>query len=490
MFRQFLGPILLAALGGFLVAAFAIGIIAYLAARLAGGIQALADATESLGKGEAVALPRFRVRELALVGEGMQRAGAKLRDHAKLLETRIAEATSDLRHEAEERRKAEEALAHAQRLESLGQLTGGIAHDFNNLLGVIIGSLETLKRRLRPSDPKISGPIELALEGAERSATLTRRLLAFARRQPLEPKPLDANKLVSGMSNILHRTLGETITIEAVLAAGLWTVAADVNQLESALLNLALNARDAMPEGGALTIETANVYLDERYAAANQDVAPGQYMVLAVSDTGVGMSEEIAARAVEPFFTTKEAGRGTGLGLSQVYGFVKQSGGHLKIYSEPAKGTTVKLYLPRLAGAGAERPEGIEPPLPAQGGSETILVVEDNELLAASVAEMLQEQGYRVLLAGDAPSALAKLREAPGIALLFTDVGLPGAVNGRQLAEEALGRHPGLKVLYTTGYARNAIFHQGRLDPGVNLIVKPFTYAELVAKIRRILAES
>ncbi|HLI13496.1 MAG TPA: ATP-binding protein [Alphaproteobacteria bacterium] len=491
MFRQVLRPILLSAAGGFLVAALAMGAITFLVAQLIVGIRSLAEATAALGRGETVQLPRFRVRELALVGQGMQRAAAKLQDNARLLAARIAEVTRDLRREAEERRKAEEALAHVQRLESLGQLTGGIAHDFNNQLGVIISSLETLERRLRPEDPRIKGPIRTAIEGAERSARLTRQLLAFARRQALAPALIDMNRLVSGMSNMLHRTLGERIAIETVLAGGLWNVLADVNQLENALLNLAINARDAMPEGGKLTIETANGYLDEHYAERNVGAKPGQYVIVSVTDTGTGMDAETVARAFEPFFTTKEAGRGTGLGLSQVYGFVKQSGGHVAIYSELDKGTTVKLYLPRALAADA-KPDARsdQPPVRASPASGTILLVEDNELLAASIAAMLEEHGYRVLLAQDGAAALKLLREEPRVDLLFTDLGLPGDLNGRELAEEAQGRYPGIRVLFTTGYARNANFHNGRLQLGVELIVKPFTSEELVGKIRRILAGS
>jgi CheY-like chemotaxis protein len=290
------------------------------------------------------------------------------------------------------------------------------------------------------------------------------------------------------MSDMLRRTLGETIAMETVLAGGLWPTFADPNQVESAVLNLAVNARDAMPEGGRLTIETANAHLDEAYAAAHQEVLPGQYVLIAVSDTGSGMSKEAIAKAFEPFFTTKEPGQGTGLGLSQVYGFVKQSGGHVKIYSEPGAGTTVKIYLPRYFGA--EAPAEIEPSrvsIPAAVHAETVLVVEDDEDVRASGAESLRELGYRVLEAPDGPAALQLLETDPSIRLLFTDVGLPGGQDGRQLADAARRRWPGLKVLFTTGYARNAIVHQGRLDPGVALIVKPYTHATLAAKIRAVL---
>ena len=404
--------------------------------------------------------------------------------------TERMQAEAALAREREERERAEEILRQSQKMEVLGQLTGGIAHDFNNMLGVIIGSLEILQRRLQSDDPKIRDLIRLAMEGADRSAALTQRLLAFSRHQPLEPKPIDANKLISGMSTLLHRTVGEGISIETVLAAGLWTIFADVNQLENALLNLALNARDAMPNGGKLTIETGNVYLDEAYAAAHIDVTQGQYVMLAVTDTGMGMSDETIDKAFEPFFTTKAAGHGTGLGLSQVYGFIKQSAGHIKVYSEAGEGTTVKLYLPRFAGDGVDASGLLRvQPASAQAQSGAILVVEDNELLSASTAEILQQQGYRVLLATDGATALELLGSEPDIRLLFTDVGLPGGLNGRQLTDEAQRLRPDLKVLFTTGYARNAIIHQGRLDPGVEFIPKPFTYAALVSKIRQVMGE-
>jgi signal transduction histidine kinase/CheY-like chemotaxis protein len=414
---------------------------------------------------------------------------AQLRAFTETLEERVKQRTRELEVENEARIRVEEALRQAQKMEAVGQLTGGIAHDFNNLLGVIVGSLEMLQRRLQPMDPKIRELIELAMRGAEQSAEMTRRLLAFSRQQPLDPQSIEVNRLVRGMSNLLHRTLGENIAIETVLGAGLWTLSSDVNQLENALLNLAINARDAMPKGGKLTIETENAYLDEAYASDQTDITPGQYVMIAVTDTGVGMSQEVAAKAFEPFFTTKGPGVGTGLGLSQVYGFVKQSGGHVKIYSEVGEGTTVKLYLPRLLGSDTAAQDAARVrSVSARPRSETILIVEDNELLSQSISEMLREQGYRVLVARDGETALEQLASEPSeIHLLLTDVVLPAGMNGRKLAEEALRRWPTLKVLFMTGYARNSIFHQGRLDPGVNLIVKPFTYAALDERIRRLL---
>ena len=388
-----------------------------------------------------------------------------------------------------ERRRIEEQLRQAQKMEAVGQLTGGVAHDFNNLLTVIMGNLDNLKPHL-PEDAEAKRMAAAIMRAAGRAATLTHRLLAFARRQPLEPRPLEINRLVAGMSELLRRSLGEGILIETVLAGGLWRTLADPNQLENALLNLAVNARDAMPRGGKLTIETANAYLDEGYAEAHEDVQPGQYVLIAVSDTGSGMSPEVAEKAFEPFFTTKEVGQGTGLGLPQVYGFVKQSGGHVKIYSEPGEGTTVKLYLPRLTVVEAATEVEAEPrPLPSPAPGETILVVEDDADVRSYSADILRKLGYRVVEAPEGPAALRLLDAEPGIRLLFTDVGLPGGLNGRQLADEARRRRPGLKVLFTTGYARNAIVHQGRLDPGVELILKPFTAAALGAKVGAVLGE-
>jgi signal transduction histidine kinase len=390
------------------------------------------------------------------------------------------------------RTKAEAAYRQAQKMDAIGQLTGGIAHDFNNILQVIMGNVEALHLRAveeqRPIAPEaVSKSTLAALQAARRAASLTYRLLAFARQQPLSPEPVDANRLVSGMSDLIRRTLGETINSETVLAGGLWPVFADPNQLESALLNLAVNARDAMPEGGRLTIETANCYLDDAYAEAHGDVSPGQYVLIGVSDTGKGMAPEIAANAFDPFFTTKAPGEGTGLGLSQVYGFVKQSNGHVKIYSEPGQGTSVKIYLPRGANIASAVPETAPEQAPARAPNATILVVEDDDDVRASSIAMLHKLGYAVLDASDGAAALHVLADRPDIALLFTDVGLPGGLNGRQLADAAVARLPGLKVLFTTGYARNAIVHNRRLDPGVELLTKPFTYAALAAKLRKIL---
>ena len=381
-----------------------------------------------------------------------------------------------------ERHRLEEVLRQSQKMEAVGQLTGGIAHDFNNLLTIILGNLETVQRRMPRAE--LRGFVDSAIRGAERAATLTQRLLAFSRRQPLAPRPLDVNRLVGGISDLLLRVIGERVAVETVLASNIWRISADANQLESAILNLAVNARDAMPEGGKLTIETANVTFD----GTNPEIASGQYVMIAVRDIGQGMTPEIRAHAFEPFFTTKETGRGSGLGLSQVYGFVKQSGGHITIGSEPGQGTTVRLYLPRLPAddAGDEVPPARRA-APAAGSNEAILAVEDDEQVLEHTSRLLRELGYRVIEARDGSAALAALERERDVALLFTDVGLPGGLNGRQLADEALRRRPRLKVLFTTGYARDAITTDGTLEPGLQLIAKPFSYSGLAAKIRDVL---
>ncbi len=378
-------------------------------------------------------------------------------------------------------------LRQSQKMEALGQLTGGLAHDFNNMLSVIIGSLSLLSRRLARGDGDYVRYIDSALDGANRAATLTHRLLAFSRQQPLAPQALDINKLVAGMSDLLGRTIGEHLRVETVLAGGLWRTRVDPGELESAILNLAVNARDAMPDGGRLTIETANCHLDDDYASAHVEVPAGQYVLVAVTDNGCGMPPDALAKAFDPFFTTKAIGKGTGLGLSQVHGFVKQSGGHVKIYSEPGQGTTVKLYLPRFLGA--EQPAPARPldrPLPRGDAGKLILVVEDDDRARHVTAESLRELGYTVVHANGAAAALGILDAQPGVNLLFTDIVMPD-VNGRKLAEEAVRRVPGIKVLYTTGYTPNAIVHNGVVDPGVQLIPKPFTLEQLARKVHAVL---
>lgn len=385
-----------------------------------------------------------------------------------------------------EKTAVEDQLRQAQKMEAVGHLTGGVAHDFNNLLTVIMGNLDHLERILPPAQ-LTDRLISSALRGATRAAMLTQQLLAFSRRQPLLPEVLSVNKLVAGMSDLMRRTIGEAIFVETVLAGGLWPTLADSNQLENALINIAINARDAMPDGGMLTIETANTHLDDAYARMNAEVRPGQYVGIFLTDTGTGMAPETAAQAFEPFFTTKEIGQGTGLGLSQVYGFIKQSSGHVRIYSEVGEGTTVKLYLPRYRGAEDLTDESAETRGVPRGRAEVVLVVEDDPDVRDYTVEMVSDLGYTVLTAVDGASALRQLDSHREVALIFTDVVLSGGMNGRQLAEQALRRRPRLKVLYTTGYARNAIVHQGRLDPGVEVVFKPFTYSVIAAKLRQIL---
>ncbi|HEY7639810.1 MAG TPA: response regulator [Steroidobacteraceae bacterium] len=394
----------------------------------------------------------------------------------------FAKVTRDLT----ERRTIEEQLRQSQKMEAIGQLTGGVAHDFNNLLTVIVGNLETIWRHAPPDDGKLRRAIDQVTRGAQRAVTLTQQLLAFSRRQPLTPKPTDINRLVAGMSDLVRRTIGENIAVETVLAGGLWRVEIDAHQLENALLNLAVNARDAMPQGGKLTIETANAHLDDGYADKYPELTPGQYVVLCVTDTGNGMTPDVIARAFEPFYTTKPIGHGTGLGLSQVYGFVKQSGGHVKLYSEAGHGTTVKIYLPRMTSQYEEEQENTLT-VPVGGGlHEVVLVVEDDNDVRLFTTESLRDLGFTVLEAHDGPSAMKQLEQHPQVQLLFTDVGLPG-INGAQLVAAAREVRPDIKVLFTTGYARNAIVHQGRLDPGVELITKPFTRAQLATRIRDVL---
>jgi PAS domain S-box-containing protein len=385
-----------------------------------------------------------------------------------------------------DRVRAEERLRDSQRMEAIGQLTGGVAHDFNNLLQVIRGNLELLQPSVQ-GDERASARLRNALYGAERAAQLTRQLLAFARRQPLAPKVVNLARLISDMADLLRRTLGESIEVETVVAGGLWNTIADPAQVESALLNLALNARDAMPEGGRLTVEITNAALDEAYVSTVSELSAGQYVMLAVTDTGEGMSDEVRARVFEPFFTTKIDGKGTGLGLSMVYGFVKQSRGHIQIYSEPDHGTTVKIYLPRSRQA-EDAPPPPPPPSAASDKSRTILVVEDEEAVREAALAMMDELGYRRLEAADAEAALAIVEAGAQIDLVFTDVVMPGPLRTREFAQRLKTLRPDLPVLFTSGYTDNAIIHQGRLDEGVNLISKPYAKADLARRIAQLLA--
>jgi PAS domain S-box-containing protein len=381
-------------------------------------------------------------------------------------------------------RQAETQLQQAQKMESVGQLTGGIAHDFNNLLTVVIGSLDLALGRVQGDAQPL---VDSALRAAERGAAMVRQLLAFSRRQTLMPETLSLNELTADMGDLLRRTLGETIEIEMKTSGGLWPARADKGQVESALLNMSINARDAMPQGGKLTIETANAHLDEDYAAQNPDVRPGDYVVLAVTDTGTGMPPEVIARACEPFFTTKGVGKGTGLGLSMIYGFVKQSGGHLKIYSEVGHGTTIRVYLPRVVSgetlAAAPRESAQEHPR----GGETILVVEDDPDVRAFVVMQLGLLGYRVIEAEDGRKAQQVIDGDQSVDLLFTDMVMPGGMTGRQLAENARQRRPQLKALFTSGYTEAAVAHQGKLDPNMHFLQKPFRRQDLAEKIREAL---
>jgi len=385
-------------------------------------------------------------------------------------------------------RRTEAALQQAQKMETIGKLTGGVAHDFNNLLQVIGGNLQLMARVLDQSKdgmPQLRKRIDSAMSGVERGAKLASSLLSFARRQPLEPKAVKISRLLANMEDMMRRALGEEIDIEMVVSGGLWTTEVDPAQLENAILNLAINARDAMDGAGRLTIEVSNAALDPHYCATHPEVAPGQYVLLAVSDTGSGMAQDVIEQAFEPFFSTKPEGKGTGLGLSMVYGLVKQSGGHVKIYSEVGEGTTIKIYLPRSYGA--EDHVGDALAQPVVGGHETVLVVEDDEQVRLTVVDMLTDLGYRVLRAGDAASALTVIDSGIHIDLLFTDVVMPGPLRSPELARKARQRLPEVAVLFTSGYTENAIVHGGRLDPGVELLGKPYTRDALARKVRHVL---
>jgi signal transduction histidine kinase/CheY-like chemotaxis protein len=403
---------------------------------------------------------------------------------AQLRETELA-----LLEESRHRREAEDLLRHTQKMEAIGQLTGGVAHDFNNLLTIISGNLEIAEQSVtqwtEASRDRLKRVIRSAASGSQRAVVLTQRLLAFARRQPLDPKVVNVNGLLQGMSEFFQRTLSENIHLEIVGGAGLWQVEVDPSQMEAAILNLVVNARDAMASNGKLTIETSNAFIDEAYALQS-DITVGQYVLISVTDDGPGMPKDVQDRAFDPFFTTKEPGQGTGLGLSQVYGFVKQSGGHVKIYSEVGEGTTIKIYLPR----NARQPDYTaddQHPVVGSKGDEVIMVVEDDPDVRSYLVETLEGLNYQVRAASNADAAIRDFAEDPEpFDLLLTDIVMPG-MNGRLLADEMVKRLPGLKVLYMTGYSRNAIVHQGRLDPGVSLLQKPLTQAALGGKVREML---
>jgi len=379
----------------------------------------------------------------------------------------------------------EAQMRQAQKMEAVGQLTGGIAHDFNNILTVITGTIGILADGVADK-PELANVARMIDEAADRGANLTKHLLAFARKQPLQPREIDVNALVLESAKLLHPTLGEHIQITPLLSPDAWTAQVDPNQLTTSIINLALNARDAMPDGGKLALETGNTHLDEAYAAMHSEVTPGEYVMIAVSDTGTGIAPADLERVFDPFFTTKEVGKGTGLGLSMVFGFVKQSGGHIKIYSELGHGTSVKIYLPRATGVGLDASEAPLQPV-VEGGDETILVVEDDALVRTYVITQIKSLGYATLEAGNATEALELIDRYPKIDLLFTDVIMPGPMNGRQLAIEAEKRLPTIKALYTSGYTENAIVHHGRLDSGVLLLAKPYRKSELARMIRQAL---
>jgi signal transduction histidine kinase len=407
-------------------------------------------------------------------------AETQLRRLNETLEQQVEERTSQLRHN-------EEVLRQSQKMEAVGQLTGGIAHDFNNMLTGIIGSLELLRRRLaRGRTEDLDGLIDLGVTSANRAAALTHRLLAFSRRQSLDSKPVEMNELVNSMGELLHRSVNESIRLDMCLDPQLWTAEADPNQLESALLNLVLNARDAMPNGGMLMIETFNRKLDRDFTNAYENLLPGDYVVLSVTDTGSGMPENVISRAFDPFFTTKPIGQGTGLGLSMIYGFTKQSHGHVSIESQVGHGTTVQLFLPRFHGDKDEEEVSLEGQAVEAQDGETILIVEDDPAVRALVCQVLGELGYAYLEAGDAVGAVPILESTQRIDLMISDVGLPG-MNGRQLADIGRQMRPDLKVLFITGYAENAGVRAGFLDTGMQMITKPFAFDQLTAKVREMI---
>ena len=416
--------------------------------------------------------------------------GAYIRD--------LRERSEALAQETRERKDAQAMLVQTQKMESIGILAGGVAHDFNNLMTIVIGNLDSVERRLARGElgtAAITRPVAAALQGARRAASLTQRLLAFSRQQVLAPQQVDLNRLVGGLSDMLTRTVGETMAIETIQGSGLWPTLVDPGQLENAIVNLVVNARDAMPKGGQITIETANAYLDEAYCRQFGDVTPGQYVLLSVTDTGIGIAPENLNRVFEPFFTTKEGSTRTGLGLAMIHGFVKQSKGHVRIYSELGQGTTAKIYLPRMEGAA--RIESAPPAVPRQSPQvprarpgEVILVVEDDDDVRDSTVALLEELGYWALAARNGDEALDELRKDARIDILFTDVVLPQGMNGRMLSLAAAALRPDLPVLFTTGYARNAIIHDGRLDPGVQFLAKPYTQEELAQKLRSVIGAS
>ncbi len=455
----------------------------------AGGTGARSELTFRNANGTLV--PAYLSLSLLRTDDGTRLLCGVLTDltEQKLHLRELAEANARLMGEIAGRERVEDALRQSQKMEAVGQLTGGLAHDFNNLLTGIAGSLELLQTRVAQGRvAEVDRYVNAAQGAARRAAALTHRLLAFSRRQTLDPKVIDVNRLVAGMEELIRRTIGPGIAMEPVASGGLWTTLVDPGQLENALLNLCINARDAMPGGGRLTVETANRWLDER-AARERDLLPGQYVSLCVSDNGTGMPPEVIARAFDPFFTTKPIGLGTGLGLSMIYGFARQSGGQVRIYSEVGQGTTVCLYLPRQAGEAEEADLSVQPSAaPRAGLDETVLVVDDEPTVRMLVAEVLEDLGYHTLEAADGAAGLRVLQSEARIDLLVTDVGLPGGMNGRQVADAARALRPGLRVLFITGYAENAVLSHGHLEPGMHVLTKPFGLQALGNRIRELIA--
>jgi signal transduction histidine kinase/CheY-like chemotaxis protein/type II secretory pathway pseudopilin PulG len=454
-------------------------------------LAALTKASGHIGQLEGPIDVPTRLTEFAALRDAMSSASEEIKAHSSALEARVAARTQELAQsnvrltsEIEQRTRVEAMLTQAQKMEAIGNLTGGVAHDFNNLLQVVSGNLQLLSREIT-GNPKALRRVENAMAGVARGSHLAAQLLAFGRRQPLQPKVINIGRLIRGMDDLLRRTLGEGVEVETIVAGGLWNTLVDAANVENALLNLAINSRDAMDAHGRLTIEAGNAFLDDAYAASHPEVVAGQYVQISVTDTGSGMPREILDKIFDPFFSTKPEGKGTGLGLSMVYGFVKQSGGHVKVYSEPGHGTTFRIYLPRCTqteDAAVDTESG-----PLVGGSETILVVEDDDAVRETVIAMLGDLGYRVLKASDAQSALTIVESGAAIDLLFTDVVMPGTLKSPEMARKAKERIPGLSVLFTSGYTENAIVHGGRLDAGVNLLSKPYGTEQLARKIRQVL---
>jgi signal transduction histidine kinase len=495
------GILTAAALVAVCLTLLSLGLAAMIARSMGESVGALRSAAEDVGEGRPITRPHVTFVEGETIAKALVDASAELRhqrqvidENQAVLEEKVRERTAALSAEIAKREATELTLRQSQKMDSIGQLTGGIAHDFNNMLTIIMGNVDTALRRLKTIEnaATLNRPLEAAMQGARNAAKLTHRLLAFARQQPLDPASTYLDKLISGMADLLSRTTGETIMLETVAGAGLWPTFVDPNQVENCLVNLAINARDAMPDGGKLTIETANTYLDEAYVSQFIGVTAGQYVLLSVSDTGSGMPSELLDKVFEPFFSTKGVGKGTGLGLAMVHGFVRQSGGHIRIYSEVGQGTTVKIYLPRQMSDGLAnvRPTGDMVQAPAEVGAtagETVLLVEDDAAVREYAISALEDLGYRVLAAESGKAAIELFEKAPRVDVLFTDVVLGGDMTGRQIADRLKAVAPHLPVIFTTGYTRNAIVHHGRLDPGVNLVNKPYTQRELAERLRRVL---